>query len=476
MRRGVIGGGLIRQGMAGGAAGLVALLPACVAYHPVPMPTATLLARHDAQTVDPSAVRAAAIAIAPDAPHPAAGWDRLDYFVAIERYNPQVAVARAALATATANARAARTGQSPILTLTAEYAHDVTASSPWLIGGAIDIPLDTGGRRAARLASADLATLSARYDLAEAIWQARIAARRALAQRLIADRQQALLRVLAGYRDRQLTAAERRLNAGEIARGDVERVRADGANVIRRQRDAAASARGADAAIAAAVGVPAAAFTGINPLWADFDAPAETVPHVDAETRRVAILSRADVLKALADYQTAEADLRSEVAKQYPAFQISPGYTWERGLVKVPFALGLVLPPFDLNRRNIRAAEAKRVEAGKKLDAVVADAAAAVDAALIEARAARAALADVRAREVPVAQRLAVQADRAIAAGTIDRVDWAAAQAGAVEAQLAELDALARIHTADAALEDAVRRPLTGPETAIKAGGEGKTT
>lgn len=144
--------------------------------------------------------------------------------------------------------------------------------------------------------------------------------------------------------------------------------------------------------------------------------------------------------------------------------------------MKVPFALGLVLPPFDLNRRNIRAAEAKRVEAGKKLDAVVADAAAAVDAALIEARAARAALADVRAREVPVAQRLAVQADRAIAAGTIDRVDWAAAQAGAVEAQLAELDALARIHTADAALEDAVRRPLTGPETAIKAGGEGKTT
>ncbi|MGL1562964.1 hypothetical protein ACSTHQ_00355, partial [Vibrio parahaemolyticus] len=86
--------------------------------------------------------------------------------------------------------------------------------------------------------------------------------------------------------------------AGEIARGDVERVRADGANVRRRQQDAAASIRAADAALAAAVGVPASALKGIDPVWDDFDLPAETAPLVDAETRRAAILSRADVLKA----------------------------------------------------------------------------------------------------------------------------------------------------------------------------------
>ena len=68
---------------------------------------------------------------------------------------------------------------------------------------------------------------------------------------------------------------------------------------------------------------------------------------------------------------------------------------------------------------------------------------------------------------MPTAQALADQADREFRAGAIDRAEWAAAQAGAAQTRLVELDALARVHAADAALEDAVRRPLEGPETQI---------
>ena len=176
------------------------------------------------------------------------------------------------------------------------------------------------------------------------------------------------------------------------------------------------------------------------------------------------------MLKAVVAYDQAEAELRGEVAKQFPAISLQPGYTWERGLVKLPFSIGLVLPPLDLNRHAIDAAEAKRAEAGRRLEAVVATAEAAIDAALVETHAARASLLHIRTVERVAADRLAAQADRELAAGAIDRTEWAAAQAGAREARASEIVALARVHAADAALEDALRRPLEGPEMLIEAG------
>jgi len=451
------------------AAGSLVLVGGCAVYMPAPATPASSLARRDETVIDRQAVRARVQEFAPDAARTAQGWDQLDYLVAALLTNPAIAAQRAALETAAARARAAHAPPSgPTLTLTTEFARDAAASSPWLIGGAVDIPLDRGGRRAARLALADIATLGARYDLAETVWQTRQAVRGALVNALIVRRQQALLGQLADLRARQVAAMERRLAAGEIARSEAERIRSEGANVARRQRDADGTALQAGQALAAAIGVRADALAGIDPAWPDFDTPPDPAAAADAAARRQAILSRADVLHALADYQAAEATLRGEVARQYPQITVSPGYTWERGLVKLPVALGLALPPLDGNARAIAAAEAARSEAGRRLDAAVFAAAAAVEAALAEARAARAALAEVRTRERPLADRLAATARRAFDAGATDRADWASAQAGAVEAALAELDALARVHAADAALENALRRPVAGPELAIR--------
>ncbi len=451
------------------AVGGLVLVGGCAAYPPVPATPVAALARHDEAVIDRQAIRARVLALAPDAARPASGWDRLDYFVAAILTNPAIAAQRAALETAAARARAAHAPPTgPTLTLTGEYARDAAASSPWLIGGAVDIPLDQGGRRAARLALADIATLGARYDLAETVWQTRQSVRGALVSALIAQRQITLLGQLADLRARQVAALERRLAAGEIGRSEAERIRSEGVNVTRRQRDAEGAARQADQSLAAAIGVRPEALSGITSVWPDFDAPPDPAVATDAEARRQAILSRADVLHALTDYQAAEATLRGELARQYPQITVLPGYTWERGLVKIPVALGLALPPLDFNRRAIAAAVAARSEAGRKLDVVVSAAAAAIDGALAEARAARAALAEVRTRERPLAERLAATAARALAAGATDRSDWASAQAGAVEAALAELDALSRVHAADAALENALRRPVAGPELAIR--------
>ena len=184
--------------------------------------------------------------------------------------------------------------------------------------------------------------------------------------------------------------------------------------------------------------------------------------------RARAIAARADVLRGLAAYDQAEADVRAQVAQRMPALSLGPGYTWERGLVKLPFALNLALPAWDGNRAAIHAAEAHRAQAGASVEALLASAQAAIETAQAERGAAAAALARVRREELPATQRAATQADVQLKLGAIGQADWAAAQIAAAEAQLAQVDALVRLRSADLALEDALRRPLDGPETVIE--------
>lgn len=394
--------------------------------------------------------------------------DRLFLFSAALVYNPNVEASRAAVASAVAGVQAARVASAANLTLTAEYARDASAISPWLLGAVLDLPLDRGARRNARTVVADLAVDAARYDQAEVIWTARMAIRKALADRLIAVRRADAFRRIVDLRVRQQAVLERRVAAGEASRAELDRIRADGADAVRGQAGARVQARDAELRLAAAVGLPSDALSGLTPEWPEFDTPVvDPGVGVDPALLTQALLSRADVLKAIVAYDQAGAELRLEVVKQYPALTISPGYTWERGLVKLPVSLGLALPPWDLNRNAIALAQTRRTEAGLKLEAILASADAALQAALAETRASRLALEQVRTVEMPTSQALADHADRELRAGAIDRAEWAAAQAGAAQTRLIEIDALARVHAADSALEDAVRRPLEGPETQI---------
>ncbi len=446
------------------------LLSACVAYQPQPLAPTNLAAARAERSLDAAAVTRRVNRMVPTAQWDGSHWDRLTLFAAALDNSPTIAASRAALQTAITAARAARIRTGPTLTLTSEYSVHPPESSPWLFGGVFDFPIETAGRRRPRLTSIDLAVTGARQDLAETIWGVRMAIRRALTDRLIAARQIALFDAIIAVRQRQFAVVERRVVAGAASRADLERVRADAADAVRRRADAGTLANSADAALAAAIGIPANAVTGIALTWDNFDAPLPAPAAPDANARAAALASRADVLKSVVAYDQSDADLRGEIAKQYPAISIGPGFTWERGLVKLPVNVGLVLPPLDLNRSAIAAAQARRTEAGVRLESTVATAQSEIDRAYAAAAEARHLLVSVRSGEIPAADRLAAQADRELAAGSIDRSEWAAAAAGARLARASELDALARVQASDATLEDALRRPLWGPELAINAG------
>ena len=183
-----------------------------------------------------------------------------------------------------------------------------------------------------------------------------------------------------------------------------------------------------------------------------------------ATLREEAALGRGDVLRAISDYDQAENTLRLEVANQYPAIRIQPGYIYERGIVKLPFGINLQLPPIDGNKAAIRAAEKRREEAATKLEAAQAGVLAEVDRAQAALAAAAAAEALHAKQDVPAAHRLADAATKSLAKGEADRIDEEAATAAALEADLDQMDAsrttaLARSdldsalrHTADASL------------------------
>ncbi len=462
-------GALWSAGCALGPALLALVLAGCVKVAPAPVDLPRAAMQRLQTPFDAGAAADLARTIAPTAPVSTDRLDRLVLFAALVQSDPRIAEGRRAVAVAQADAAVARHASAPTLTLTTEYANDPASSSPWLLGGALDLPLDRGGRRKARLARADLAVLQSRFDLAEVVWTERMDLARAVIAAQVAQAQAPVLQDLLALHDRQLAALDAAVARGERAGLDVLPFRTARAQVARQLDDARGRIVQARAQVAGKLGVPVAAL-GERPLaWDGFAALAviASVPVFAAEDRSRAIAARANVLSALAAYDQTEADIALELAKQAPALSIGPGYTWERGLVKLPLALNLALPTFDGNRRAIAAAVARRDKAAATITAALADAGAAIEAAQAECLAGRAALARIRDAELPQATLAAQRADARLQAGAIARVDWTAARITALEAQLAALDALARVRLADAALEDALHRPLDGPETLI---------
>jgi CRISPR system Cascade subunit CasA len=441
-------------------------LCACISYAPAPLDTAAILMQESSAEIDTAAVYSEIARLAPSAEWDGHRLDSLSLLAVALASNPDIAQARATVVAVQADAKTARHAPGPTLTLTSEYAFNAPESSPWLYGIASDFTLDTGARRTARIDIAELNTKIAVFDFMDTTWSVRARIRRGLAANLLAQQELALAKNLADLRQQQLLAMEHRLAAGAASASEVQRVRADVTADKRRLLDSQARASSAVSQLAAAIGISPDALDVQALYWPDVSSPTALSSSLPAACRDESLLARPDIARASTGYDQAEAALRSAIAAQYPALHIGPGYTWERGLKKLPFTLAMSLPPLDLNRSAIDAAEARREEAGRRLEATVAAAMNAVQLAQDGYRAAWAQLENARLQTL-VAERLATEADASFAAGAIGRVDRLVPQAAVVSSKLDEIASVMNVRDAEAALEDALRRPLAGPELAI---------
>ncbi len=448
----------------------VLCLASCVHYSPKPLPPERAVTDFSARSLEDPALRADLDKALPSrsGEWPRPDWNRAELLIAMLHFNDTVAQGRAAVHVAVAGQTTSREYPNPSVTLASEYANQHDGSPLWLWGIATDWLLDFGTRRNERLAAADLSVQQAGYDFTEVTWKNRSSLRKAMADLLITNSEVTLLEANHADRESQLTMARRQLEVGAAARGDVDRLVSDALLDEQKLNDARRRSSAARSSLASALGVPVAALEPVHLVWDHLDDPPEPAAEVLQQWREDALLVRADVRSAVVGYSLSEGALRLEVAKQYPEVHLGPGYTWDHGVKRLQFNLGLTLPLVNRNRGAIAEAEARREEAGAKLEATVASAYSEIDEAIRQWRLARTRLTEAHGAIYDSAQRIYLETQRGFDAGSNDRTELLAAKIARTLTELQVLDAVRGAQDALASLEDALRRPLEGPEVALK--------
>jgi outer membrane protein TolC len=386
-------------------------------------------------------------------------WSLSQLAAAARHLNPDLAVLRAKAQTACAAFQTAGERPNPVLSLKPGYnSTKAKGVSPWILEPALDFTIETGGKRGARMAAAAAKTRMALLEAAAGEWKVRSDIRRALLAMHAADATRGQYR---GQESAQAEAArllESQLRDGAASPQDVAAARIPLNQTRLSMHDTDMQAAKARGQLAAAVGVPVAAFGGIR-----FDFSEVTrLPGAPAggAARRHALTHRPDILAALADYAASEDLVRLEVAKQYPDIKLGPGYQLDQGDNKWSLGIGFELPIFNQHKGAIAEAEAKREEAAARFLAVQAKALAEIDVALAVYRAARA-KADAAGALLMDVQAQTKAAESMKAAGELSLVDVSQRRVEQSAADLARQQARLQALEAVGALEDALQTPAS---------------
>jgi outer membrane protein, heavy metal efflux system len=457
----------------------VVALAGCAHYEPRPLPPEQIETTFSQRRLDDPQLHAVLDARLPAraSQWPRRQWDRADLLLALLYFNDTVREGRATLDITVAGRRTARERPNPTVALLTEYANEGDqltqyasqhGGAPlWLWGLTPDIPLDVGTKRTARIAVADLSAEQARYDFIEVLWKGRSALRRAVLDVLMTEREVTLLERVHSDREAQLEMARRRLDAGAASHGDLDRLVSDAVADEQRLHDARRRLSAARSSLGASIGVPAVAVSSLTLKWDGIDQPGNVDQSLIAHWRDEALLNRSDVHSAVAGYSVAEEALRLEVAKQFPQVHIGPAYTWDHGVHRLQFNLSMELPILNQHEGAIGEAEARREQAGARLEATVATAYEEIDESIKQWRLALERVADARGPVYEAAQDLFEATQRQFDAGNSDRTELVAARVARSLAELQILDAVRTAQESLATLEDAMRRPLEGPETDV---------
>jgi len=391
---------------------------------------------------------------------PPASWDLNSLTLAAFYFHPDLEVARAQWRVAAAGVKTAGARPNPSVTVTLGYDSGIPGNfSPWLVPVGFDIPIETAGKRAKRVAGALDASQSVQWNLITTAWQIRSGVRASLLDLTLAGQRVRLLGGQLATQEQIVKLLQQRFDAGEISRPELvtaqialNKTRLDFSDGQSKQAESRSR-------LAESLGVSAAALDRLN-LAFDFSASAPA-DLTSADARRIALLGRSDIRGALAGYAAAEDDLRLQIAKQYPDLHLGPGYAWNNGNAgDSQWSLGLTLelPILDQNQGPIAEAKARRELAASQFTALQARVIGEIDRAVAGYHVADGQL--QTGNELLAAEERQQKSTQAqLAAGAADELDSLNGLLELNSATLSNLDGQARFQTALGALEDALQRP-----------------
>jgi outer membrane protein TolC len=331
-------------------------------------------------------------------------------------------------------------------------------SSPWSLGFEVEIPLSAASRKDAIRNRYDALARAADLRIGAAAWEVRARVRARLLDVYANALETELLQNEVREREAMLTLLEQRLEAGAVSSVEVNSARLAAADARSRlQVTRSAGARDL-AALAEALSLP---LPLVRSMQLDYAELQQTAPPLqDLEMRRAALLNRLDIRGKLLEYAAAEADVRLEIARQYPTIALSPGFFWDQSDNIWSLAATLV-PAVAGNRPAIAAAQARREVEASQFRALQ-------DRVITQAQGAEAAYASLAQALTQAEQVNALhlnrvqQVERRFAAGSADRVELTAARLEMLIAQRTAFALRVEALHAQGALEDALQIPLTG--------------
>ncbi len=440
----------------------IAAVAGCAHFEPQPVSPAQTAAQFDARRLDDAGLKKFLAQNPGHAPQgwPLEKWDLNSLTLAAFYFHPDLEVARAQWRVAQAGSLTAGARPNPSLSFSPSYDTEIPGNySPWILPVTLDIPVETGGKRAKRIAEAEKVAESARWNFVSAAWQIRGGVRASLLDFKIAGQRAGLLQQEFAAQTNIVKLLQQRFDAGEISRPELTVAQIALNKTLLDLSNAKSQESDARSRLAQALGIPLAALGDVK--WQfDFDAEApEELTAADA--RGVALRGRADILGALADYAAAEADLRLQIARQYPDLHLGPAYAWNNGNAgDNQWTLGatLELPLLDQNRGPIAEAEARRKLSSAKFVALQARISGEIDRAVAGVRVAREQL-ETGKKLIAAETQQQKSAEAQLKAGAGEQLDLLNAQLEVSNAQLVQLDNEAKLQTAFGALEDAMQSP-----------------
>jgi outer membrane protein TolC len=435
---------------------LFLLFAGCARFHPQPVSPDQTAAAFDARSLTNTNLQAFLETNHITGPWPRRSWDLDALTLVAFYYQPALAEARAQWASIQTTSITA--GQRPNPTVGFTPTYDTTTPPPWIFGLTWDIPIETAGKRGKRIAEADHLAEAARWNFVSAAWQTRSRARAALLNLYAARETESLLARQESAQSNVVRLLEGQFAAGAVSSYEVTQARVTlGATRLARQ-DATGQYGQARVQLANALGLPLRALDDVTFSFAGLDQFPQDL--TASEVRREAILNRADVRGALAEYAASQSALQLEIAKQYPDLHLNPGYELDQTDNKWSLGVTLELPVLSHNQGPVAEAKATRAEAAAHFLTVQTTAIAEIDSALAGYNAAL----QKSATAAALLNDLRKQLDSAHAqaqAGEVEPLTLANAEVEYAAGAQNQLDAVVKAQAALGQLEDAVQSPLT---------------
>ena len=433
------------------------LLAGCQAFSPKPLDPQAVALHFGKRRLDDPSVRAALVGSGhwkSSRSWPPSPWKLRELQGASLYYHPEIALAKARAVTSRAAITTASTRPNPSLSISPEIvANPGSVVSPWVLGFALDLPIETAGKRGKRTAQAISQANAAALSIADTAWTVASGVRTALLDLESATQRLELLEAQRENDATIVTMVAERVKGGEAPRPELGIYQTQQSRNLLDLADARSKVDAARAKLADALGVPAISIRNTPVSFGALDRFPNTPP--GRLLRKAALFHRSDILGALEDYAAADAALRLEIAKQTPDLSTSPGYSYDQGQSKWALGVGLTLP-IDGNRGPILEANARRDEAAAVFERLQIGIRGELDQSLAAYHSDRARLREVDKLIASQTQQLD-DAERLLKAGEGDHLAGNAARSLVIQAKLARIDALVQAQQSLGRLQDSAR-------------------